>query len=40
MIGNDEVDISVEDLSSSEIDIGGIESLNKRLERIHMNFNV
>lgn len=33
-----EAEVSIEDLSSSEVDVGGIDSMSKRLSRIYLNF--
>jgi hypothetical protein len=37
LIGKNEADISVEDLSSSEIDIGTMENMSKRLGKLQLN---
>jgi hypothetical protein len=38
LIGKNEAEISVEDLSSSEMDVGGIEGMGKRLGKIQLKF--
>jgi hypothetical protein len=38
LIGKNEAEISVEDLSSSEMDVGGIEGMGKRLGKIQLKY--